>query len=436
MEWNQLPGLLCVLLLTCAFAAVSQNSRMRQSRIWLAGWALIAVHFSASLFLLEGGWIVQLVNCLALSALAGAGVLFMWAAFPFRWRASSRWMCGTLLGTNTLYIGLVVLAAKGWMLDGAAVLLGVLPLVITLVTVRRFQRPERWVVVVLYGLLAVFLLAVQHRADGTYLALNGLLATAYLGCCVLFTIVYRRLSAGTFITDVGFLAWGLVFVVSPLLHLYAPGVHIHDEVWDLPKYMVAVGMILLLLEDEVAHNRHLALHDELTGLANRRLFMNRLENALERSRRSGENVALLQLDLNGFKRVNDTKGHHVGDELLKRVSDILLTRIRISDTVARTGGDEFSMILEGPVTRVQAEAVQTALKTLLSEPMDLDGHHAQISASIGLAMCPEDATSAEPLCIAADAAMYAKKRALRAKARWSSTGVATFPQQLPKALKG
>jgi diguanylate cyclase len=142
------------------------------------------------------------------------------------------------------------------------------------------------------------------------------------------------------------------------------------------------------------------------------------------------------LDLDGFKRVNDTKGHHVGDELLKRVSNILLTRIRISDTVARTGGDEFSMILEGPVTRVQAEAVRKTLKTLLSEPMNLDGHHAQISASTGLAMFPEDATSAEPLCIAADSAMYAEKGALRERARWSGTGLAGFPQQLGTALKG
>ena len=436
MNWNQLPGLICVLLLICAFAPVSRNSKTHQSRVWLAGWVLIALHFGASLFLLEGGWVAQVVNWLALSALAGAGVLFMWAAMPFRRRTSSRWMCGTLIGTNSLYIGLVILAAKGWMLDGAAVLLGILPLAITLVVMRRFQRPERWVVAAMYGLLAVFLLAVQHRADGGYLALNGLLATAYLGCFMMFVLVYRKLTAGTFVTDVGLLAWGLVFVVSPLLHLYAPGVHIHDEVWDLPKYMVAMGMLLLLLEDEIAHNRHLALHDELTGLANRRLFLNRLENALNRSQRSGENVALLLIDLDGFKRVNDTDGHHIGDELLKRVSSILLTRIRISDTVARTGGDEFSMILEGPVTRVQAEAVQTALKTLLSEPMELDGHCAQISASIGLAMYPEDATSAEPLCIAADAAMYVKKSALRARARWSSTGVAEFRQQLPKALKG
>src|SRR5208282_6537024 len=128
-------------------------------------------------------------------------------------------------------------------------------------------------------------------------------------------------------------------VVGPYTQTYYPTVHIESEVWNLPKYVVAVGMILLLLENQIEHNKYLALHDELTGLPNRRLFQDRLASALERARRTGSQAALLLVDLDHFKQVNDTVGHHIGDELLKRVSDAFVGRVRRSDTVARTGGD-------------------------------------------------------------------------------------------------
>ena len=204
-----------------------------------------------------------------------------------------------------------------------------------------------------------------------------------------------------------------VFVVAPGLSAILPALHLESEVWNLPKYVVAVGMILLVLEDQIEHNKFLALHDELTGLPNRRLFQDRLEIALERARRTGAETALLLVDLNYFKRLNDTAGHHVGDMLLRRVSEMFARRVRRSDTVARTGGDEFSIILEAPVSRCDAEKVAQALIHMLEQPIHLGPEVVSIGASVGVAMFPEDAITGESLCIAADRRMYEDKHASR-----------------------
>jgi diguanylate cyclase (GGDEF)-like protein len=168
-------------------------------------------------------------------------------------------------------------------------------------------------------------------------------------------------------------------------------------------------MILILLEGQIEHNKHLALHDALTSLPNRRLFEDRLSNALDRARRTNTQTALLIVDLNHFKQVNDTFGHHVGDLLLQRVGALFLGRVRRSDTVARTGGDEFSIILEEPANRAEAMHVSQALLELLRTPMQLENHTVQAGASIGVAVFPEDATEMEQLCIVADQRMYDEK---------------------------
>jgi diguanylate cyclase (GGDEF)-like protein len=168
-------------------------------------------------------------------------------------------------------------------------------------------------------------------------------------------------------------------------------------------------MILLLLEDQIEHNRHLALHDYLTGLPNRRLFEDRLTGALERARRANASAALLLIDLDHFKQVNDTLGHHVGDLLLQRVGQMFSDRVRRSDTVARTGGDEFSVILEEPTSREDARRVGQSLMQLLHDPLDLNGKAVSVGASFGVAVFPEDAADAESLCIAADKRMYVEK---------------------------
>ena len=378
---------------------------------------MITAHFAAFIFSPEPGFAGDFATFLGLAALAGAGILFMWASVPFRNQRSSRTMLAALLGSVTLYIGLVTFApAESQTLTLSALLIGVLPLAIALSDFRTVNHPLRWITVTLYGGLACFILVVQYRpGDGQDLALNALLFTVYFGCCLQFWYVYRRLATGVFITTAGFLAWASVFIVAPFMDAYFPAVHLQDEVWNLPKYVVAVGMILLLLEEQIEHNLHLALHDELTGLPNRRLFQDRLVSAIERARRSGAQTALLLIDLDHFKQVNDAVGHHIGDMVLKRAGQIFSGRVRRSDTVARTGGDEFSVILEEPANRENAELVARSLMEILNQPLQLEGHIVHVGASVGIAVFPEDANTPEALRIAADLRMYACKYDSRGK---------------------
>ncbi len=409
LNWSALPDLAAVGLLTGAFASVARRNQTDNSDGWLIGWLMIALHFAASLFQDLAGAVGDWAQLISMVALGWSGILFMWASVPYRRRqTSSRWMLFGLLAVNCLYFSLIEFASPTtWALVPAASLFGLVPLIIALATIRKINHILRWAIVLLFVGLSTFLLLVQYRpGNGIDLALNGVLFTIYFGCCIHFWYAYRRSSAGSIITTFGFLAWASVFLVGPFFFYYYPSMHIEAEVWNLPKYLVAVGMILLLLEDQLEHNRHLALHDHLTGLPNRRLYQDRLANALERARRNEAHAALLVVDLNGFKLVNDTFGHHIGDLVLQRVAEIFSSRIRRSDTVARTGGDEFTIILEEPTSPLAAKHVAASLVRLLDQPLMIGEQTVQIGASVGIAIFPEDARDMESLCIAADLRMY------------------------------
>lgn len=415
MDWSKLPDIGAVALLTCAFGSVARRSRSASGGVWLIGWIMIALHFAAFMFVQMPGLVGTLAGIAGLASLTSAGVLFMWASVPYRREPSSRHMLVVLLATNTLYVTLLSLVPNtSWLLTVAAILLGTGPLAVTLTAARRFFHTLRWTVVFLYVDLAIFLLAFQRRpGNGADLALNAVLFSVFLGCAIHFWFSYRRATAGALITIAGFFSWASVFVVAPLLAALRPSLHLDSEVWNLPKYVAAVGMILLVLEDQIEHNQYLALHDDLTGLPNRRLFQDRLNGALDRARRTGSRAALLLIDLNNFKQVNDTAGHHVGDLLLKRVSAIFAGRVRRSDTVARTGGDEFALILEEPISRDAAERVGETLMRLLEQPFELEAHTVLTAGSVGIALFPDDAREGDELCIVADRRMYADKRTER-----------------------
>ena len=434
LDWSKLPDLGAVILLAAAFASVSRRSQTPISGLWLTGWVMIALHFAASIAMPYPGAWGTVATILCLASLTWAGVLFIAASVPDRSHESCRWMMACGFAVNTLYIAILVAWPDNHLaLDLAACLFALGPLSITLASVRTYNSPPRWFLVGLYCALAVFLLAFQNRPeDGSDLALNAILFSVYLGCCIYFIYRKRITTTGAFITFAGFLSWASVFVVAPGFAAFLPQFHLEDEVWNLPKYVVAVGMILLLLEDQIEHNKYLALHDELTHLPNRRLFQDRLANALERARRTGAHVALLLIDLDRFKQVNDTLGHHAGDGALRQVAEILTSRTRRSDTVARTGGDEFSIILSESTGRAEAERVRGAVIRMLEQPLLVNGQSVRIGASVGIAIYPEDAVAMESLCIVADVRMYEEKQTSRSR-RTADPMISEIPATFPSA---
>ncbi|OIO73764.1 MAG: PAS domain S-box protein [Zetaproteobacteria bacterium CG1_02_53_45] len=159
-------------------------------------------------------------------------------------------------------------------------------------------------------------------------------------------------------------------------------------------------------EEEI---RRLAHYDALTGLANRTLFFDHVKTALAQAKRHGHKLAILFLDLDGFKGVNDTLGHVAGDLLLKEVAVRLLKSIRESDTVARFGGDEFAFVLNDVKSQENVAAIAGKMIALLSQPYVLNGEQCTIGGSVGAAIYPDDHADMDSLIHQADTAMYAAK---------------------------
>ncbi len=155
--------------------------------------------------------------------------------------------------------------------------------------------------------------------------------------------------------------------------------------------------------------QHLADHDALTGLPNRRLLEDRLTQALALSQRNRKQTAVMFVDLDRFKAINDSLGHAVGDVLLKEVAQRLVRQLRIGDTVCRIGGDEFVVVL--PEVKRSSDAAHVAQKIIetLSQPVRVDDRELTVTPSIGIAVFPDDGRDAEALIRNADAAMYHAK---------------------------
>jgi diguanylate cyclase (GGDEF)-like protein len=162
-----------------------------------------------------------------------------------------------------------------------------------------------------------------------------------------------------------------------------------------------------------AQLQHGALHDELTSLAKRTLLSQRIANALARSRRSGNTFALIYIDLDHFKSINDTHGHDVGDAVLVAVSHRLKAAVREYDTVARLGGDEFAILLDTLEDAAEAEVVAQRVLQSLAPPVRVDCHDVGVTASMGISVFPEGGDAADTLLRSADLAMYSAKRAGR-----------------------
>lgn len=164
------------------------------------------------------------------------------------------------------------------------------------------------------------------------------------------------------------------------------------------------------LQDANKQLEHQAMHDALTRLPNRALFHDRLNNTLKSAQRSKELFALVVVDLDLFKEINDTLGHHTGDLVLQHVASACNRILRESDTVARMGGDEFAILLPKVTGVEHAVEVAQRVLTAIKEPLQIDGHQVEVSASLGIAMFPQHGEDELELTTHSDAAMYEAKR--------------------------
>ncbi len=290
----------------------------------------------------------------------------------------------------------------------------VIGLVAVLVLLSRWHRRltmfvsyVSWAVIAVAGMLA-WSITIGKPEYGVHIALMAMNFFA----AGLFWYGLRRTSAGVLATVFGFVSWGASFPADILLRTFVPTAHIDVEIWDIPKYMLAIGMIVTLLEEQILESEHLAYHDALTGLPNRRLLQDRLLQAIAHAARNKRKVAVLLLDLDEFKGVNDTFGHRVGDGVLQEVVARLSARLRASDTLARTGGDEFTVISE--VNDIQGvRTLVWAMEAALVQPLKVERTTIRLGVSVGYALYPEDALEPMDLCALADRAMYAAKRGSR-----------------------
>ncbi len=190
-----------------------------------------------------------------------------------------------------------------------------------------------------------------------------------------------------------------------------------------PDGLLCTGIDLTEYRLVEEQNQFLMSHDELTGLANRTLFMDRLSLAIAGARRNRNSVAVLFVDLDGFKPVNDTYGHEAGDEVLRQVGIRLSEAIRATDTLARFGGDEFTVVLTDVARRDDAARVAAEALAVLGRPFKIKGAAVTIGASIGIAIFPDDAADAEALVRGADKAMYRVKESGRNNYRFVAADV-------------
>jgi diguanylate cyclase (GGDEF)-like protein len=185
----------------------------------------------------------------------------------------------------------------------------------------------------------------------------------------------------------------------------------------------ATALLNARLLEQISHQ---ATHDGLTGLANRLLFKVRTEEAADRANEQGTTTALLFVDLDGFKHVNDTHGHAAGDQLLVQVAERINHLIRPSDVLARLGGDEFSILLADVTDPAVIDSIKSRIRTRLEEPYNIDGHQVTISASIGTSIMRDD-DDYESLLQRGDSAMYEVKRARRTEPRQQHLATAAAP---------
>jgi diguanylate cyclase (GGDEF)-like protein len=302
--------------------------------------------------------------------------------------------------------GFDIFVSRAYLILGAASLvLGVLYIVLFLTGGRIFKARLLGIHIILWTPIAWMAAQSEFR-----LLVYWGLACMYVLVAVSFRRRIRRGGIGGLVIVTGFIVWALCFLTHPFVRNLPFYNDLTEQLWTMQKFVVIIGMLLLLLEDQTRRLQDEAMHDPLTGLPNRRLFDDRLVQALSRARRTGLSAAVFALDLDNFKQINDTHGHRSGDLVLIRAGQVLKSKIRSSDTIARCGGDEFNVIVNDLTRPSDCERIAEALRAAVAAVELPIGARFPLRGSVGYAVFPDDVAEPGELCELADIRMYKDKR--------------------------
>src|ERR1700733_506502 len=414
MNFSFLPDLLALAILITILLLLRRRHPQGRADIWLLGLFFTLVEAVAHTFYPANAVPPRSLHLIVMDCYLLGGVVFVWASsgYVFSRNAELVYLALNtlpLLAITSLY-GLHIYSAIAFFTSIAAGL-------VIGVTSSLYLR-QNWKYAALHVCAWLAMGYIIHRADYR--------EAVYWSLCCVYTIAavnfQRRLarnSTGKLAIVTGFTIWALCLLLHPWVVQYRNYADIASHIWNMQKSLISIGMILVMLEEQVSSNEWLALHDELTGLPNRRLFADRLTTAIERADRVRSRLALLILDLNGFKTINDTMGHQAGDQVLREVSAHLRKNVRASDTLARLGGDEFIIVATDLGVDQSLDHFMESVRSALEKPVLVEGQSMIVSASMGMAIYPDDAEDSIKLLRIADQRMYALKQ----RPEFSSRGV-------------
>jgi diguanylate cyclase len=415
MNFLLLPDLAAMAMLLSILYFLRRRHPREEVDFWLIGLLFIFLEAIVhAAYPAPGPWRTA-AHVVALNFFFVAGAIFLWASgrdiFPRR--ASLLYLlvnCLPVVALLTVY-GLNIRDPRiYYAVTGCGLFLGVAS---AFAIARTWRLGGGWWIlfVQLCTWIPIWLFAsAGSLRDATYF----LLFVLYFATAVVFQISLPRQSLGKVAIVTGFVVWSFVFLFHSWVTKHPGYEAIADEIWNLQKFLVTIGMLLVLLEQQVSTNEWYAFHDHLTGLPNQRLFEDRLSAAIQQSQVNNTRTALLMVDLDGFKLINDTHGHDVGDELLRHIAHNLRGAIRVPDTLARLGGDEFMIIATDLPSDQPADLIARVSATRISHALhrtvNINGNALNVTGSIGVAVYPDDTTDEVLLRRLADERMYEQKR--------------------------
>jgi len=406
MNYAFLPDLSALTILIVILLLLRRRHPQRQANLWLLGLFFTLIESSAHIFYAPSGLPSTILHTIVIVCYLLAGLVFVWASGDYKPTDTKSLLfflinSFPLLAISTAY-GLHLFTATAflpWIATG---------LVFGVASSLYLRRSPILALLIAAGWFLLGYLVTDGRyRDAVYWSLGVVYAIATVN-------FYRKLprrSTGRLAIVTGFSIWAFFFFLHPFIVTYRTYADIASHIWNMQKSLISIGMILVMLEEQVICNRWLALHDELTGLPNRRSFEDHLSSALDRCKRAHSSMALFMLDLDGFKQINDTYGHHAGDQLLRHVAGNLSEHVQGFDSIARLGGDEFTLLACDPGLINSVEQLRDSICAATERPFVFDGHSLSVSASVGIALYPEDADDATRLLRIADLRMYSLKQA-------------------------